>query len=424
MTKPKNFKRQISIFTPLLVLLISMCFYYHQYFLRVSIEPLGPIMMKSLHFNAISLATIAAFYYYFYMFTQFFSGGLIDRYGSKIMLVIATLLVTIGCLIFGLSKSSMLLDFSRALMGIGSAFSFVSVIKLGKTWFGDKAFSLINGLTQSVGTLGAIIGTLGLNAILTVNDWRYSLFIASGITFILVLLTWFFIDDPADVKTQCQADKKTPFFKHLVDIQKMALKNKHVWIHGVFLGLIYSIVGSFTSLWSISYYAVLYHSKSLLIDSIPALLFTGIAVGAILFSYLNTIIKKTTLLLKVCAFLSLIFSVIIMFADIPIYYMAICSFVTGYFIGGTVLSFYLINHWVIDTYRGASIAIANLLQMSVGAILLPIMGSLLEYESTTIKPMSLSFSISEYHSVFLLIIGSLSLGCLISLFITTPLEMS
>ena len=43
--------------------------------------------------------------------------------------------------------------------------------------------------------------------------------------------------------------------------------------------------------------------------------------------------------------------------------------------------------------------------MSVGAILLPIIGALLEFEPTKIKSMSLYFSISDYHSVFLLIIG-------------------
>lgn len=415
-----TFKKYLSILTPGIILFISVSFYGNQYFLRVSIQSLGPVLSKSLHMNALSLATIAASFYYAYMVTLFFSGALTDRYGTRITLTIAAFFVAFGCLLFSNVTSDAFFDISRICMGIGAAFAFVCVIKLAKHWFSPNSFSLINGLTQSVGCLGAIVGTTGLNIILSDNTWHSSMEVITGIAFLIALAAWLIVDDPPNIKAQLSAEKKKPFMKHFIEIQKKALINPHVWLHGLYLGFIFAIVGTFAALWSIPYYEVLYHTQSIIIDSMPACLFAGIAVGSLLFSYLNNLTKKPILLIRISAYFTLVLAIVALYTTLPMTVMAFLLFILGCALGATVLSFYVISFLVCNSYRAAAIAITSLLQMSCGALLLPIIGELLEVNYNHTHTNTLYFPTSDYHFAFLFIIASIVIACILSCFFSSP----
>jgi len=62
---------------PWIVWFLAALFYSHQYFLRVSISSLAPHLVKNFHINAITLANVAATFYYAFMVMQLISGALL-----------------------------------------------------------------------------------------------------------------------------------------------------------------------------------------------------------------------------------------------------------------------------------------------------------------------------------------------------------
>jgi len=55
------------------------------------------------------------------------SGLLIDHYGVRKMLTLASVICGVGCFIFAVSHQVIYLEMGRAFMGFGAAFSFTGI---------------------------------------------------------------------------------------------------------------------------------------------------------------------------------------------------------------------------------------------------------------------------------------------------------
>ncbi len=98
-------------------------------------------------------------------------GVLLDRYGSRRLLVAASVLLFCAQSAFSLVHSYPAALAARALLGVGDALVFISVLRVLMLWFKPLRQPLMSQLTGMLGALGAIAATLPMSAALRGLGW-------------------------------------------------------------------------------------------------------------------------------------------------------------------------------------------------------------------------------------------------------------
>lgn len=114
-------------------------------------------------------------------------GVLVDRLGSRRLLVAGALLMGAGQLALGLAHSAPAAIGARVLVGAGDAMTFISVLRLVPVWFPARRVPLVTQLTGILGQLGQVAAAYPLVALLGAVGWTPA-FAGAGALSVLVAL--------------------------------------------------------------------------------------------------------------------------------------------------------------------------------------------------------------------------------------------
>ncbi|WP_424528309.1 MFS transporter [Sphaerisporangium viridialbum] len=112
--------------------------------------------------GATGLSMLAMLQLLVYAGMQIPVGMLVDRLGSKRMLLIGAGVMACGQLVFAVSGGLLDAIAGRILVGCGDAMTFISVIRLVNVWFPARRNPLIVQLTGLLGQLGAVASAVPL----------------------------------------------------------------------------------------------------------------------------------------------------------------------------------------------------------------------------------------------------------------------
>ncbi|MFC4058550.1 nitrate/nitrite transporter [Planomonospora corallina] len=115
-------------------------------------------------------------------------GVLVDRFGSKRMLVTGAAVMACGELVFAFSSGLVPGVVGRALIGCGDAMTFISVIRLVNLHFSARRNPLLVQLTGIIGQLGALISAVPLIHSLHAYGWTPTFLAAAGLGGVAVVL--------------------------------------------------------------------------------------------------------------------------------------------------------------------------------------------------------------------------------------------
>lgn len=130
-------------------------------------------------FTAVQLAV--------YSFAQIPVGLLVDRLGSRKVLVAGALIMGVGQIILGLTGSYWVAVLARVLIGAGDATAFLSVMRLLPYWFPARLTPLFGQLTAGLGQLGQFVSAIPFLAMLGAQGWTTS-FVTLGAVGILIAI--------------------------------------------------------------------------------------------------------------------------------------------------------------------------------------------------------------------------------------------
>ena len=117
------------------------------------------------------LSTFVVLQVVVYACAQVPAGVLLDRYGSRVLIAAGAALMAVGQLTLALSESLPLAIGARAVVGLGDAFTFISVLRLVPNWFAPKRVPLLTQLTGICGQLGQVLSAVPFLALLTGTSW-------------------------------------------------------------------------------------------------------------------------------------------------------------------------------------------------------------------------------------------------------------
>lgn len=117
------------------------------------------------------LSTFVVLQVVVYAGAQVPAGILLDRYGSRVLIVAGAALMASGQLLLALTESLPLAISARAVVGLGDALTFISVLRLVPRWFEPQRVPLLTQLTGICGQLGQVLSALPFLALLTGTTW-------------------------------------------------------------------------------------------------------------------------------------------------------------------------------------------------------------------------------------------------------------
>lgn len=393
-------------------------FYFYQYLLRIIPSVMTPQLISAFHLNPISYANLVGGYYYVYIPMQLVVGISLDRFGPKRLLTIALLICALGTYWFANSSVLWQSFIGRLLVGFGSAFAFVGVLKIASMWLPQHRFSLITGATVSFGMLGGLLGDVLLTTIVNYHGWRLTNNGVAILGILLALLIFLFSNRCREINLQhdyhALPDMRTGF-RGLLQL----IKNRQLWINSMIGCLLFIPVAGFAETWGICYLMAVDHlPKTTAADAI-SMIFLGWVCGAPLWGWISDSFRTRRLPLTAAATGATIFlSIVLYVPELTIHTLFLLLFIFGLFSSAQVLVFSISRDLSPPSLTGTAAALTNMIVMFSGASI-SIIGLLLNVSSWPGYPVN---HLSIYSWDFQLALFILPMSLTVAVFLTFYLQ--
>ncbi|WP_349877013.1 MFS transporter [Micromonospora sp. HUAS YX12] len=228
-----------------LVYAVALTAYLTAVFHRSSLGVTGVDAADRFHINAAALATFSVAQLAVYAVMQVPVGVLLDRYGSRRLLLAGGALMVAGQLMFAVAGDVPLAVAARVLVGLGDAMTFISVLRIVAFWFPGRRNPLLVQLTGTVGQLGAVLGAVPLVLLLHRAGWTPAFLTAAALGATVVLLVLVAVRDTphAEHATALAPDLAT-VRRRLVEAWAQPGTRLGLWTHFVtqFSGSVFALL--------------------------------------------------------------------------------------------------------------------------------------------------------------------------------------
>ncbi len=345
-------------------------FYFYEVILRVSPSVMTQELMEYFQISATSLGWLSTSYYMSYFILQIPCGMIVDHYGPRRVITISSLICVIGTIIFCTQANFLLAMMGRMLIGVGSACAFISCLKLATDWFPAARFSLLAGVANMMGTLGATFSGRPLATLVHNYGWQNACLTLAAIGLLIAPLIWFFVKDRPR-----EGAHSVSFRESFLTI----IKTKQIWLIGIIGGVLYLPITAFAELWGVPYMMRVYNINAQVASQATVMIFIGMAIGGPVFAYVAKYLKSFKKTMLICAIGACALFVCVSFASRFSYEAVfVMLFGIGFMIGGQVLSFTIAKNSTYDGFNGTAMGFTNGLISMVGLIFQPFLGKVID----------------------------------------------
>ena len=370
------------IILPWLICSIGMLFYCYNYFLRVSPSVMQPDLMQSLHITAYQFGALAGLYYWAYTPMQIPAGMIYDRFGARMVQFFACLTAVLGVGIFISADTLFMASVGRFLIGLGTAFAYIGVLKLASIWLPPNRFATIAGLTTAFGMLSAIFSDKYLTAFVQTIGYRNALHIALviGVALSALILIGMRSKPKNQLAHQTEIYQHKPMsFTQLLGALRIILTNPQMWIIGLIGCLFYLPASVFLDLWGIPYLKAVYQLTPEQAASVVSCTFIGWIIAGPSIGAISDKIKRRRLPLLISGVMSMgLLATVFYIPALTLNTLYVLFFFLGIFCGAHPLCFALGKENCPNEISGTAVAVTNTLIMLGGLIFQPLVGKLLD----------------------------------------------
>ena len=109
-------------------------------------------------------------------------GVLIDRYGSRLLIVLGLLIMAGAQTMFAFASRLPVAFAARVVLGVGDALVFISVMRLVPAWFPPERSAKLTNATGPVNQLGFVLSAVGFAGVLAAAGWTPSFLTAAAVS--------------------------------------------------------------------------------------------------------------------------------------------------------------------------------------------------------------------------------------------------
>lgn len=364
-----------SAFGAWLIVAVSAAFYSYDVLLRVAPSVMKQDLMLHYGISSATLGGITSVYFLSYAAMQMPVGFLMDRYGPKFLLTISGVCCAIGIGIFSITKIVTVAAISRLLVGFGSSFAFVGVLKLASIMLPPSRFAFVSGATMALGMLGATLGDHVISNLLVLEGWQSVCFQAAVLGLILTLLMLFLI--PRDVH-QREENNETSSFQEIWNGTLQLMKNPQVWLVAILGSLSYTPLTLFAEHFGIEFLQVKYGLSNISASSVNSWMFVGWMIGGPLVCSLSDYLNSRRVPIIIGMLISFICCVAMLYIDMSVQSLSVLMVLFGIANSVQVIVFPIARELGGKASTATAIAMINMICMFSG-LLQGMIGWLLDY---------------------------------------------
>ncbi|MGE3319413.1 MAG: MFS transporter [Candidatus Berkiella sp.] len=360
---------------------LAAFFFFAHYVVRVTPGHISEVLQAYfIQTSKYEFGILGTAFYIPYVLMQMPVGYLVDRFGSRTLLTIAVLICSLSCMIFASAQvigSAML---SRVLLGFCSATAFIGALKLITVWFEPRQLALLVGITQALGMVG---GATGAHLAPYLNDaigWQ-SMFRIYGIVFFTLAILIFCVirNRPQNVPgTQEKSLPHTATLKMLWGV----LFNRYTWINALYAGLIYAPTDVLGELWGKEFLQNIHQLNPYTASHAISFLFIGWAIGGPCAGWLADHWGRKPVMILSALMGTLLLPMIFYIPGIPMGLIMFILFLYGLSNTGLIASYTTAGELHSKELGGFSMAIANMMSVLLGSLLMPVLGWLLDWHAS------------------------------------------
>ena len=352
MASNMNFKENIAL---TMVFLIGLLFYGYEFFLRLINGAYEKQIVEYFDLSSkFDYSFLVSSYSLSYLLMQIPCGIILDRFQSKYVFSFAILICGLGNIIF-LSPIYSIAIIGRLLIGFGSAFAFIGVLKISREYFSSAYFSLLASISISFGTLAGIFSQQVSVFLSDAGiDWKSIFFISGVVSLPLALISFLVLSQ--------KKRKRINFFNgYGIDSYLSLIKNKLIWLNSIWGGLIYIPTVILSTQFGVLFFSEIhgfdqYHA----VEAISFLL-----MGWVVFSPITILLANLFGMAKVIILSSFISAVILFSLTMNIglfeINISILAFFLGCFSAAQVLVWQLFNKFCKTEFTALGIALTNMI---------------------------------------------------------------
>lgn len=406
-----------SPFKAWLIWSLSALFYFYEFALQSSPSVMVPELMRDFHVDGTQLGHLSAFYFYAYAAMQIPVGLLLDRFGPRLLLTLASITCAFGAFCFSQTHSLALAEMARFLMGIGSSFAVVSSLKLASLWFPTKRFALLTGLMVTFGMLGAIFGQTVLAPLIDSLGWRHSMMLLSLLGVLLAIAICGIVRNGEKFVANQRTTHASAYWRGLKNI----LLTRQAWLMAIYGGLMFAPTVAFGELWGVPYLISVFNVSRDVAAGVLSLIFVGWAVGSPVFGMLTGHFHRHIVFMWLAPVGCMITMAWILLVDHQhIATVGALLFLFGFFSSAFLAVFSLLKENTPEHSTGTAMGFLNTLNELGPALLQPIFGLLLDRGwNGKIVANTRVYSHENYHHAALALLVVLAIAFFIVCFIRT-----
>lgn len=398
---------------------VAAFFYFAGFYLRVFPAVITTELMRDFHINASALGNFSAVYFYAYILMQVPTGVLVDSWGARRLLILGSVIAAAGTFLFGATDNVVLASIGRGMVGGATAVGWVVTLKLATHWLPPERFAMMSGLGLFIGNMGALVAQVPLRLLVEQIGWRAAAMSSAGIALAVGILAFTTVkNDPGEsgYRSYAHASLRSTRRLTLWEIVKgfrHVFGYRNTWFIFLAQGASVGSILAFTGLWGPPYLKVRYGLPSTTAAAVCSLMIVCWAIASPTAGYLSDrIARRKPLYLGGGIAAAIGWACLFYLPGLPLAAFIAVAAVTSFACGAVVLGFAYAKESVPVLFLGTISGGINVGNMLGPTLLQPAIGWILDrqWAGETVNGLRV-YSVSAFHTSFLLIVGWFVLAC-------------
>ncbi len=359
-----------------LVVMTAALFFFYDFLQLNMFNAIQPELSHEFQITATQLGHLSAAYFYSVILLLFPAGLLLDRFSTRTIILVAMAISIWGTGLFATSHYLMLSQFARFVTGIGSAFCFLSAVRLATHWFSPQRMALVTGMIVTAAMLGGITAQTPLTLLVQMVGWRQALLLDTGFGFLLWILVYKIVQDYPDGRSiEIKQHRSALQSMGLLRSIQLSVLQKQNWLCSLYASLMNLPVFLFGAVWGSLFLTQVHQFTRTQASYVTSMIFLGAIVGSPAMGWFSDYSGRRKLPMIICALASLaVISRVITVEHASVNYMMLLFFLLGFVTSSQVISYPTVAESNPPSITATSVSIISIGAMLAGAIFQPLFG--------------------------------------------------
>lgn len=273
------------------MILVPIGIYVFSYFHRIAPAVVVHDVMSAFAVSAAMVGLLTAVYPWLFTVMALPAGTLADTLGPRWTLTAGGALMAGGSALFGLAPTFGGAVAGRLLVGLGSSVILIAWLRLGSAWCRPGENARLAGLSQTVGSVGGLIGTTPLALLVAAVGWRASFVAIGAATAAAALACTILVRDRPEAMglppiVPGAGAARVPL-REVFAGARAVVANPRSWPPALLSGGVYGTLITFVGLWGVPFLAQVYGVSRIEASRAMAWAVTGIVAGALSIGWLS-----------------------------------------------------------------------------------------------------------------------------------------